>query len=299
MAEIVPHRLPRSHVFDEGRVPVVVRRIRVGGADHPHDHDFMEIQLVVGGRGRHWTTEGVQPVKRGDTFVIRPGAWHAYRDTHRLDVYVCCFGAELLRREMVWLLDDPALGYLFWSGPMAMKRRGIVGLHLPDAPRRRACAHLEGLRRATTEDRPERRAEVIGRLLMLFGELARSMGPAHRAASEARGQPHPAVVEALRLFEQDVAHPWTLNELARQVHLEPSYLVRVFKAHTGLPPMTQLARYRAERAAALLLSTERPIGEIGNAVGWDDPNYFARRFRAHFGVSASAYRRRFQQGGAV
>jgi AraC family L-rhamnose operon transcriptional activator RhaR len=69
--------------------------------------------------------------------------------------------------------------------------------------------------------------------------------------------------------------------------------VRLFKAQTGLPPLAYLARHRAERAAMLLLQTDRPIAQIGEAVGWDDPNYFARRFRAYFGVSATTYRARF------
>lgn len=296
MSPTLPRRLPRSHVFTEGDLPVMVRRTRVRGYDQPHDHEFIELQLVVSGRARHWTTAGEASVSRGDAFVMRPGAWHAYRECRRLEVYVCCFGLELLHREMAWLMDDPALGYLFWTGPMALNRRGLVALHLGEAVHRRACAHLEALRRALGADAIERRPEVIGRLLMLFGELTHGLGPTHRAASVRRGQPHRAVIEALRLIEQAPAHPWTLNELARRVHLEPSYFVRRFKAHAGLPPMAHLARYRAERAAALLLRTAMSVGDVGAAVGWDDPNYFARRFKAHFGVSASGYRQRFAPG---
>ncbi len=54
--------------------------------------------------------------------------------------------------------------------------------------------------------------------------------------------------------------------------------------------MTWLARRRAEKAAVLLLTTNLPVAEIGRSVGWRDPNYFARRFRAAFGTTASAYR---------
>ena len=32
---------------------------------------------------------------------------------------------------------------------------------------------------------------------------------------------------------------------------------------------------------------------IGRAVGWPDQNYFARRFKAHYGLSATTYRKRF------
>ena len=54
--------------------------------------------------------------------------------------------------------------------------------------------------------------------------------------------------------------------------------------------MTYLARHRAERAAALLMHTARPVKDIGYEVGWSDPNYFARRFRKFFACSPTAYR---------
>ncbi|WP_233358643.1 helix-turn-helix domain-containing protein [Thermomonospora amylolytica] len=49
-----------------------------------------------------------------------------------------------------------------------------------------------------------------------------------------------------------------------------------------------------ERAASLLLHTDQPITRIGQAVGWADQNYFARRFKAHYGLTATTYRRRFR-----
>jgi AraC-like DNA-binding protein len=36
-----------------------------------------------------------------------------------------------------------------------------------------------------------------------------------------------------------------------------------------------------------------PVTSIGRAVGWPDQNYFARRFKAHYGLSATTYRKRF------
>ena len=49
--------------------------------------------------------------------------------------------------------------------------------------------------------------------------------------------------------------------------------------------MHYLARLRAERAAAMLVSTDLPVAVVGTEVGWPDPAYFSRRFRASFGVS--------------
>jgi AraC family L-rhamnose operon transcriptional activator RhaR len=97
----------------------------------------------------------------------------------------------------------------------------------------------------------------------------------------------------MRLMEAAPERPWTLAELADELHLTRGYLVRRFKASTGLPPMAYLSRFRVEMAAAMLLHDDLSITQIGEAVGWADANYFARRFKAHYGMSASAYRSHF------
>ena len=73
----------------------------------------------------------------------------------------------------------------------------------------------------------------------------------------------------------------------------PRHLVRLVKAATGLPPMAYLAQVRAEHAAVLLLHSDEPVTGIGRIVGWPDQNYFARRFKAHYGLSATTYRKLF------
>ena len=57
--------------------------------------------------------------------------------------------------------------------------------------------------------------------------------------------------------------------------------------------MAYLSRHRVELAADRLLHTDHPISRIAESVGWPDQNYFARRFKPHYGLSASAYRARF------
>lgn len=101
---------------------------------------------------------------------------------------------------------------------------------------------------------------------------------------------------ATQLLDSQLKFAWTLQALARRVHVAPGTLSRLFKAEIGLAPIAYLHRARAARAAQLLLQTEHSIGQIGALVGWDDPNLFVRRFRAHFGVCASIYRAHFRAG---
>jgi AraC family L-rhamnose operon transcriptional activator RhaR len=101
------------------------------------------------------------------------------------------------------------------------------------------------------------------------------------------------VAQAIQSLEGRISHHWTLKELAADLHVSQSYLLRLFKSSTGLPPMAYLAKRRVETAAEMLLHGDESMREVGQAVGWPDQNYFARRFKAHFGLSGTAYRERF------
>jgi AraC family L-rhamnose operon transcriptional activator RhaR len=94
-----------------------------------------------------------------------------------------------------------------------------------------------------------------------------------------------------RLLAEDLRAPWTVELLARRVHVTPSYLNELCTRHAGAPPIRLLARLRAERAADLLRTTDLTVTRIAAEVGWADPNLFARRFKAHFGLAPGAYRR--------
>ena len=156
-----------------------------------------------------------------------------------------------------------------------------------------AVVHLTALNALRHSPLDRHRGDIVGRLSILFSHLGRAVAASHGPRSAAAGPAHPAVGRAMRMMEARLAHRWTLAELAEPLHLAPGYLVRLFKATTGLPPMAYLARLRAEHAATLLLHSDEPVMSIGQAVGWPDQNYFARRFKAHYGLSATTYRESF------
>ncbi|WP_433383995.1 AraC family transcriptional regulator [Actinoplanes sp. CA-142083] len=257
---------------------------------HPiHTHSFMEIAVVMGGVGAQRSLAGRKELEVGDVLVLRPGVWHGYEDCRGLDLFNCCFSTDLLRRELAWTREDPQLGHLLWTGPYAEQRRGILSSRIPGDAFGECVEHLERLHDLRGVSLSTHRGDVIGRLTLFLSCLARSVFPAGSTSSAT----HPAVLEAMRMMEERPAYHWTLSSLAAELHLAPGYLVRLFKSATGLPPMAYLSRHRVELAATRLLHTDQPINRIGESVGWPDQNYFARRFKSHYGLSASTYRARF------
>src|SRR5688500_2315794 len=90
-----------------------------------HTHSFVEIAVATGGRAVHRSLAGRHEIGAGDVVFLRPGVWHGY-ETQHLELYNCCFSAELLHRELAWTREDPLLGYLLWTGPLSMERRGML-----------------------------------------------------------------------------------------------------------------------------------------------------------------------------
>ncbi|MBL7257892.1 helix-turn-helix transcriptional regulator [Paractinoplanes lichenicola] len=256
-----------------------------------HTHSFVEVAVVAGGTGVHHSLNGRQVLQVGDAVLLRPGVWHGYEECRDLELYNFCFSAELLRRELAWTRDDPLLGHLLWTGPYAERRRGILSTHLDDAERDTCFAHLDALAELRSLPPHLHRADQIAQVVLALGCVARAVG------ADVRQEPqHPAVVEVMRRIESDPARNWTLAELSDGLHLAPGYLVRRFKSVTGLPPVAFLSRHRVELAAEMLLHTDRTVRAIAESVGWPDQNYFARRFRAHYGLTATEYRTRFTSG---
>jgi AraC family L-rhamnose operon transcriptional activator RhaR len=258
---------------------------------HPiHTHSFVEIAVVMGGEGAQRSLAGRKQLAVGDVLMLRPGVWHGYEDCRGLDLYNCGFSIELLRRELAWTREDPQLGHLLWTGPYAEQRRGVLTGHLGKPAYDECLEHLEGLHDLRNADVATHRGDLIGRLTLFLSCVARALAP---AGTPETAEIHPAVLEGMRTMEERPAYHWTLTALAAELHLAPGYLVRLFKAATGLPPMAYLSRHRVELAANRLLHTDQPIHRIGESVGWPDQNYFARRFKSHYGLSASTYRARF------
>jgi AraC family transcriptional regulator len=83
-----------------------------------------------------------------------------------------------------------------------------------------------------------------------------------------------------------------IAELAKSLGYSRHHFSRVFKRQTGQTPVEYRDEQRLRHACDLLWRTSHKIKIIAQACGYDDPNYFSKAFRKHFGVSPLDYRAR-------
>lgn len=112
--------------------------------------------------------------------------------------------------------------------------------------------------------------------------------------------PPPAVGRALlRLREAWGGETWSplsIAALARAAGVSREHLTRAFSAHFGASPREAQIALRLDRAAHLLVRTGLPIAEVARLCGFADQFHFSRRFRAAYGASPRAFRRRVAEG---
>jgi AraC-like DNA-binding protein len=99
------------------------------------------------------------------------------------------------------------------------------------------------------------------------------------------------VGRALTLLHSKPAHPWTLEELAREVGLSRSSLAERFAHFVGEPPMHYLTRWRMQMAATLLSGGSASVGAIAEEVGYASEAAFNRSFKKLVGAPPAAWRR--------
>jgi two-component system response regulator YesN len=82
----------------------------------------------------------------------------------------------------------------------------------------------------------------------------------------------------------------SLDEVAAQVNLSPSYLSAVFSHETGVTFKSYLTKLRIDRARELLRTTNLKSFEVAYQSGYNDPHYFSYIFRKNTGLTPQGFR---------
>ena len=83
----------------------------------------------------------------------------------------------------------------------------------------------------------------------------------------------------------------TIQELVREFHFQEDYFNRLIKSKTGLTYSAYVQQIRLERAAHMLISTDKSVDEITESVGYRNKGYFYKIFQEKYGATPSRYRK--------
>jgi AraC-like DNA-binding protein len=180
--------------------------------------------------------------------------------------------------------------------------RGLLGGLLPtlvhiqasDPAARRIKRTIDSIVEEALADRPGRDLIVDRLIEVLLVEALRF----RTESVDAIGQPgllvglaDPLLARALRRLHSNVAHAWSVEELAREAGLSRSAFSERFSQKVGVPPMQYLIDWRIALAKAMLQRDAPPLEAVAAAIGYQSASAFSTAFRREVGSPPSHFAR--------
>ncbi len=100
------------------------------------------------------------------------------------------------------------------------------------------------------------------------------------------------LVENIRkTIEYNYKNPeFTINSVSNLLHINHTYMSRLFKEKMKVTPVAYLCELRLLRAAKLLRDESLPLKKVCEAVGFADELYFMKCFKKKYGMTIREYR---------
>lgn len=222
--------------------------------------DIHQVLAGLEGEGDVWIAGHWRTLHAGEAYVTPAGPPHAYRARPR--------GGW----RLAWAMYAPGA-----AGTPRFPSTGPVVVALNPRPLGLA---IEGLCEAVAQGAPATERELWTRLI--HGHVQAALAPA---------QSHdPRIACLWTAVDADLAHPWTLAELARRAGLSREALRLACVRETGRSPLREVAHRRLRRAADLLRHTPDKIAAIAARVGFSDPFAFSTAFKRSLGRAPRVFR---------
>lgn len=230
------------------------------------------IILTLDGRGRFGHAGGDMICTEREVVLVRPRTPHDYGVEATLRHWQITYAHFHPRPEWLPLLDWPE------------QARGIAKLGLPPDLAVRVGEQLDESVRWGRSGLPQREMLAVNALesALLWCD---TQNPRSRPLDE-------RVLRVMEYVAGHLAEPLGLDGLAAVAHLSVSRLGHLFTEQVGTSPQRFVEVQRIDVAKQLLDLTSDPISRIAAQVGYPDPLYFSKRFRAHTGMSPRGYRER-------
>jgi AraC family transcriptional regulator, arabinose operon regulatory protein len=112
----------------------------------------------------------------------------------------------------------------------------------------------------------------------------------HRNTRQERPGTQQKIAHTIAYMKHHLNQSLPLDVLAALANLSRSRYVDLFKRQTGYAPIDYFIRLRMHHACQLLDATDLSIKDVATELGYEDPLYFTRVFRAVVEMAPTAYR---------
>lgn len=258
-----------------------------------HTHDFVEVNIVLGGSGWHYLSNCAFELSPGHAFVIPPGVPHAYSSDQHLNVFHLLLHPYFLAEHLIRLRALPGFCLMFSVEPFLRAKNGLRHALLLDAEQQQSVSGLADRLVMECQLAAEGQELLTESLSLALITLLSRWSSQNQNLSKTPSIDWQRIQKVLAFMNHSHVRDLSLAQMAAIAGLGERAFSRLFAQTTGSSPKTYLAFHRIQIAARLLADPNRSITDIGAEIGFYDAPHFCRTFTKLMGLSPARYRQRY------
>ncbi|MUT68473.1 helix-turn-helix domain-containing protein [Paenibacillus sp. NEAU-GSW1] len=253
---------------------------------HKHN-DFTELVIVLNGNATHIVNSETYFIKKGNVFVLNGSASHAFKNPHDFKICNIMYRPEILRSAGPDLSTSNGFQALFVLEPFYRNIHSFQsGLSLPIPSMEHVASIISDMINEYNDKQQGYQTMLISQFMELVIYLSRQYDNQENGTDS--NLMH--LANAISYIEDNYLEPLTLEEIADRSKISVRHLNRIFQSYYQTTPISYLQQLRLERARMLLRQSGLPITKISYECGFNDSNYFTRKFSKAYGLSPKAFR---------
>ena len=225
------------------------------------------LMYIAEGKLRYQFGEKARVLGSGSVVLFPPKCGYHYQNVSEGKVYY--FWSHFTGSDVERVLKGYGMGDLPFVGTVEDDRGNTASL-------------FEGLWRTLIQKKIYFEQSAGLKMEAILLQLGRGLQP--QRSNE------PSLSKAVLHMHTHYRERLTLEQLAALENLSVSRFCDVFRQTYGTSPIRYLMGTRIKTACELLKTTDLPVWEVGEAVGYRDVSLFARQFKSLLGMTPGVYR---------
>lgn len=256
-----------------------------------HCHDFIEIVIILKGKGHFIINDEKVLVSEGNVLILNPGTYHRSIPDSPHTLTEC-----YLAFTDVDFVNAPRNFFPFFHGQKMLGK-------LPERVKKEIYQLCCSIDRESQSRNPGRYFMLKAYLIQVICLLLRfdrqeEIADQHCLAGYEFKSPNKKYVvqQIMKYMENHYKEKISLDQIAENMYLSPFYISKLFKSETGDTPINYLISLRMEKAKELLdQNSTLSIQEAAAAVGYEDAYHFSKLFKKYYGLSPLYYKARIEK----
>ena len=284
--------MPKSHVVDSKKLLESGKAIQIRTHTRfvhfpAHTHNFVELIYMCSGSTTHRVNGDLITLKEGELLFLNQNATQEIFPAGENDIAVNFIILPAFFDYALTMLDNDD-NYIrdFLLDCLKSEKEDISYLHFQVSDVLPIQNLMENLIWTLHHQQVNKRSINQVTMGLLLMQLMNVTDKVHVG----RNQQEQELLMVVYRYVEEKYRDGDLSELSRVLHYDLHWLSRTIKRLSGKTYTELVQAKRMRQAAYLLQNTKLAVGDIADAVGYENISYFHRLFQKTYGISPRRYR---------